>query len=409
MQPSALAKSKRAPAAKQVPRRGYAFLHTVLDGIDDGAVLVALQRPQRPGRPAYPVRALWRASLSKYALNIRFTVDLVARLQASKAFRAVCGFASAVPSESTFSRFLARLRALQPVVDECQSAMVSRLAEALPGVGVSVSVDSTGFPAYANPNRKTISDPDARWGVKTSNRAKSGSTEWVFGYKLHQLNCADHGVPLASVVTSAEVNDTGVLRPLLEQALENHPWLKPGYLIADRGYDSLANHKAVLEAGVTSVIHIRKSTAKDGLHDGIFDSKGSPTCMGKASMEFVRTDPESGRHLFQCKPGGCPLKAKSNGGWKYCDSEVWEDPLTNLRVIGVLPRAAPEWKRQYKKRTGIERTFRSLKHSRLLDRHSFRGIAKVRLHATLSLLAYTATMLARATQGDLARVRDMRI
>ena len=54
-------------------------------------------------------------------------------------------------------------------------------------------------------------------------------------------------------------------------------------------------------------------------------------------------------------------------------------------------------------------SFHSLKHSRLLNQHRFRGIAKVRLHASLALLAYCATMLARVQAGQMDRMRIMRI
>ena len=60
------------------------------------------------------------------------------------------------------------------------------------------------------------------------------------------------------------------------------------------------------------VIHMRKPT-RGGLNDGIYGEDGSPTCVGMATMEYVRTDPETGHHLLKCPPGGCGLKAKDNG------------------------------------------------------------------------------------------------
>lgn len=93
----------------------------------------------------------------------------------------------------------------------------------------------------------------------------------------------------------------------------------------------------------------------------------------------------------------------------HCDSEVWEDPADNLRTVGGLPRESPEWKRQYAKRMSMERIFRSLKHSRNLADHQYRDIAKVRLHVTMSLLTYQATMLARLRAWDTANMRKMRV
>ena len=60
-------------------------------------------------------------------------------------------------------------------------------------------------------------------------------------------------------------------------------------------------------------------------------------------------------------------------------------------------------------RTAIERYFRSAKHSRLLNQHQFLGIAKVSLHASVSRLAYLATVLARLKADDYAGMRHMTV
>ena len=54
----------------------------------------------------------------------------------------------------------------------------------------------------------------------------------------------------------------------------------------------------------------------------------------------------------------------------------------------------------------IERMFSSLKRSRLLADHSCIGIGKVRLHVSLPLLTYSASMLARLRTRDYRRMRD---
>ena len=78
-----------------------------------------------------------------------------------------------------------------------------RQDQPLPPLGAVLAVDSTLFETYANPNRPVVSDPDARWGVKHSSRTKNGKTDWGFGYKMHLVSDAIHGVPLAFTVTAA--------------------------------------------------------------------------------------------------------------------------------------------------------------------------------------------------------------
>ena len=95
---------------------------------------------------------------------------------------------------------------------------------------------------------------------------------------------------------------------------------------------------------------------------------------------------------------------------RYCDaSDFWLDPQDNLRAVGVVARASPEWKQRYARRQSIERMFGSMKRSRLLNRHQFMKRRKLETHINLSVLTYLATMLTRALAGDLDRMRRMRL
>ncbi len=95
---------------------------------------------------------------------------------------------------------------------------------------------------------------------------------------------------------------------------------------------------------------------------------------------------------------------------KYCDwLPHWEDPRDNLRVLGVVARAGPEWTALYNRRQIIERMFGSMKRSRLLNRHQYFRRDKLEVHVALSTLAYQATMLARVRAGDVDRIRRMRV
>ena len=104
---------------------------------------------------------------------------------------------------------------------------------------------------------------------------------------------------------------------------------------------------------------------------------------------------------------GMPTQDGGTRAITHCDSEVWEQPETNLRVLGPLPRFVPAWKRLYRQRMSIERVFRSLKHSRGLDGHCMRGMRKILLQATLSVLTFQATTLARLRAKDADKMRTM--
>ena len=81
------------------------------------------------------------------------------------------------------------------LVDECLDKVTDALHEVLPDLGETVAVDSTSVESFSNPNRKVISDPEARWGVKHKAKAKEGGVDWFFGYKMHLLADANYGIP----------------------------------------------------------------------------------------------------------------------------------------------------------------------------------------------------------------------
>ena len=324
---------------------------SILDSLDDQALIEVLQSYRHTGRQGYSIRAMWRACLAKFLLKIRYTNQLTERLRGSRKFRTICGFDDQVPSDSAMSRFNTRLNQHQDIVEKILASATDEIRNLLPKtvvapdgkehpaipVGEVVAIDSTVFETFSNPNRKVISDPDAAWGLKHSSKAKEGGEEFAFGYKMHLVSDAVYGVPLDFIITPANESDSPLLPPLMDKAKQSHPWLESKYLLGDRGYDSTRNHKYLIRQGIVPVIHMRK--APEGrLYDGIYDEKGRPTCIGLRPMEYVRTDRKTGQHLFKCTAEGCPLKNKGTKGTLHCNDTVWENPKTNVRVIGILHR-----------------------------------------------------------------------
>ena len=169
-------------------------------------------------------------------------------------------------------------------------------------------------------------------------------------------------------------------------------------------YDSLPNHRLLLQKGITPVLHIRKPTAEDG----VYNKDGFPVCLGTEAMVYAGTDPETGHHLFRCRAEGCPLQEKNNG-MHHCDGELRVDPEENPRVLGPLPRFTKTWKDLYKQRMSIERTFRSLKHSRGLEQHCVRGMKGILLLAAMTVLTYQATVMASLKAKDTEKFRRMTV
>ena len=386
---------------------------SVLDAIDLQPLLDALGPPAATGRPGYSAKVMLRVVLSKYLLGLRFNLEVLERLKASRRLRDLCGLGGQVPSESTFSKFTTRLLQHQDVLNAALDDLTTRLRDALPDdappLGESVAIDSTAIMTWANPNRTTVRDPDASWGVKHSAKSKDGKTEFFFGFKLHMVADANHGVPLDFFLSTGSASDSPLLPPLLDQLRESLPWVRPQIVIGDRGYDAKTNYAAVAGHGAVPIVHIRNAGTDGHPKRGVRTKRGIPSCEGWREMEYVRTDPETGQHLFRCPEGGCHLQEVASGGILDCQEERWVRPEDDLREVGYILRGSDEWVDHYSKRQAVERLFRSLKASRSLEGHHYQGYAKILLHATLSVLTFQATALARCRADDYGNLRQMRV
>ena len=319
------------------------------------------------------------------------------------------------------SRFFKRLSAHQDLIDEATKALISQLARRIDaqsritdeGVGNIIAIDSTDVPTWANPNprrNRPITDPDARWGHKTSTRTKAGEDkiEWTFGYKVHSICEATYGVPLAYIILPANESDTTQLPKLVRKLKAEQSWVEPQRLLGDKAYDSNRIWKFLDDQLIDPII-LKRETYKKG---DIYDDKGRPICLGGEPMEYVATDSELG-HLFRCPPEGCRLKHQLAFSL-YCADSCYENPDDPdqpdlLRRVGRVARASEEFKELYAHRQVIERFFGSAKQSRLLATHRYYKKFKIHLHVALAILTYLLTMLNKVMVGRMSELRRMRI
>jgi transposase len=71
-------------------------------------------------------------------------------------------------------------------------------------------------------------------------------------------------------------------------------------------------------------------------------------------------------------------------------------------LLSTIPYGSDEWKRLYRRRAAVEREFGRLKHDYGLAPLRVRGLARVQLHADLTILARLAQALIRARAIPLA-------
>ena len=412
---------------KSRPRRYDTILLStivgVLESIDLNPIITAIKPLYTTGRKGYDLHDLLLVHLSRYILDKEFVSEWLMELVDNPRLASICRLRGRIPSESTLCRFNAKLSKIPDTYYDLVVRLVDGIGNKItelhqqdpdryPGLATEVAIDATAISAFSNPNKKAkdggVSDKDAQWGK----RHKANSPEdmvWYFGYKMHTIADANYEFPIVFDTTHAKRSDIRLLRPLYDEAKNNFPWYGPKYFLGDKGYDSEAMHRYLRQQGTDGLIPPRKPRAKDGLYDGIFNADGDPTCMGKVGMEFVQTDPRTKRHLYRCRPEGCRLKTEGMRGILHCDDEAWFDPEDNPRAMGAIPRNSREWRRLYRKRWSVERIFNSLKHSRLLERHRYRGMAKLRTHVISTVVGFLSTMLAHLQQDNVDHMVRMKV
>ena len=85
------------------PQDALGELSAVFSGLDDAALLGRLQEYRPTGRQGYPLKALWRAYVGSFVLNLPHTTALIRRLEDDPRFRILCGL-GALPHRRTFEQ-----------------------------------------------------------------------------------------------------------------------------------------------------------------------------------------------------------------------------------------------------------------------------------------------------------------
>ncbi|MBI2166121.1 MAG: transposase [Chloroflexi bacterium] len=309
-------------------------LQRLFGNLEDAPLLEALIGPTRRGPKGHPVYTLWRCFVAKYVLGLASTAALIRELHNNPFIAEACGISSpdAIPHESTFSRFFARLSKYNTAakVKDVSRALVRRFYEDKPGFGKRVAIDSTTLKGWVNGGKSAPSDKQAKWSVKKNTHGKE---EFILGYKLHLMVDCEYELAIAANVSPGNTHDVARASNVLREArFGTKGSFQPAYVMADKGYSSRELRTLIArQYGATPVIDIPAS------HKRALATYGEQTTLpGYMALKKQRTAVE---RVFSRLKGQCSLNRITVRGLRKVTVHCYLS-LLSMQVSAIAGRCA---------------------------------------------------------------------
>lgn len=388
-------------------------LKLAIENMPDKEIIEKLRKIRKNGRDDWPVEAMWNTFIASYVFNHRSVNDLLRELSRNSQLRQICGLKPRffkqedgtnkmhiVPSEAAYSRFLANLIKCKEEMDKTFEGLVDYMYEHLEGFGEDLAGDGKAIESYARTNgkKKRVKkgdrrrDEEADWGVKKYTESENGKGEKVikktswFGYRLHLIVDTKYELPVAYKVTQASKSEKAEMLKIWKDLNSKRPQIvrKAKEFLADKGYDYTKLIEMLEKYEISPIIDIQnhwragdktrqyRDTDLTYTYDGKVywtDERGKEIKLNYAGYD---KQTESLRYKF-------PPQIEDKRIFRI---KIEED----RRVFTPIARDSKKWKREYKKRTSVERENGRIDRDYGFEKHTIRGQKKMEMCVTMGFL-----------------------
>lgn len=398
-------------------------LQMVLSSLDDEKLIHKLYKIRGKGRNDWPCEAMWNSFIASFLFEHPTIKALLRELKRNKQLRTLCGFEPksvrqrdgsikiyVAPSPSAYTNFLQNLMECQEELDEMFEEMVLYMYEHLEHFGEILMIDGKAIQSFGtkiSENRKSgrRGEHDADWCKKqytcngTNGETITKTKKW-FGFRLHLIADATYELPVAFQVTRASNGEQTIAKEMVEKIEKIHKeWLDGcRYFLADKGYDGSKLIHLLKGNGIVPIIDIRNCW-KDGEETRqyrdtnlIYNYKGD--------IWYVEEDGTKTPLLYKGYD-------KSTDSLRYGFKPQKHDKRIfrikcgeNLRIFTPVARGSHKWKRLYKKRTGVERINGRIDRDYKFEKHTIRGLDKMKMFITVTFLVYMGMAKAKVQMGE---------
>ena len=406
-------------------------LQNVFENIPDENLIRKLKEIRGKGRNEWPVEAMWNSFIASFIFDHDSAASLLRELNRNSQLRILCGFQphmysvltkekdeygrriresryKLAPTASAYTNFLNNLKECQKELREMFDILVGYMYEHLYDFGAVLAADGKAIQTFAarisQKDSGNRGERDADWCKKTYTATKADGekitrTKKWFGFRLHLISDATYELPVDFEVTKASNSEVKETEKVLRKMKEKNPQKieKCDYFLADRGYDSTELIQWLTTEGIAPIIDIRnlwkgEETKQFKNTDLIYNYKGTVYYVSETgeNIELVYRGYDKSRdcHRYGFHP-------------KYHDSRIFRIPLkTDPRIFTRVARNSKKWKRLYKKRTSIERINGRIDRDYQFEKHTIRGLDKMKLFLTVTFIIQLALAKAKIEKGN---------
>lgn len=406
----------------------------VFETVPAAHLLAALDSERGSGRNDNPNLMMWHCVLSMFILQHSTIESFRREMMRNRQLRELVGYQPQIktvtvqdahgknmrikkrllaPPASAFTGFLKRLITHGHLLDGVFEALVAQLYEIIPTFGENLIADGKMIETFAA--WRSEKSPDGRrdteatstakiYTTTTKNGEKETKKTFYHGYRDHAIVDAETGLPVAHDVRTAKDSEQTALLEMLPNLPAAHQ-AQCEHFVADRGYDSTKIRDTIEGMGMKPVIDNRKFK-RDGMDEWqykdtdlwynykgqfFFEERGALVPMRYMGYDKVR---DKLRYTY-------PV-------WHPSNEIIRVDRSEDKRHFQQLPFHTPKFKRIYKKRTEVERTFARLDRDLGFENHTIRGRDKMNVFVTLAYIVMNGYAVGKWRQGDGANIRSFR-
>ncbi|MCR5185601.1 MAG: transposase [Clostridia bacterium] len=388
-------------------------LKLAIENMPDEEIVRKLKEIRKNGRDDWPVEVMWNTFIASFVFNHRSVNDLLRELSRNSQLRQICGLKPKfklqkdgttkiylVPSEAAYSRFLANLVKCKEEMENAFNGLVDYMYENLDGFGEDLAGDGKAVDSYATKNGKKSKDKrgdaDANWGVKKYTESTNDKGEKLikkkswFGYRLHLIVDTKYELPVAYKVTKASNSEKAEMLKIWKDLNSKRPEVvrRAREFLADKGYDWKDLILLLEKYGISPIIDIQNHWKDEEVTKQYKDTDIVYTFDGKIYYADKIKDNEV--KYIKLLYAGYDKKTESlrykfpptKNDKRIYRIKIEEDP----RVFTPIARDSMKWKREYKKRTSVERENGRIDRDMGFEKHTIRGIEKMTMFITMGFL-----------------------